>query len=104
MARKGCSSGNAACEGFFGRLKRELFYPRDWKATTIEQFIEVVDSYIGCYNETRIKLSLALSAPSNTDKVSDLRPNKTSPSFDPHLRQDNFRLAQQAVLDRSIGS
>lgn len=30
---------NAACEGFFGRLKNELFYPRDWKETTIEQFI-----------------------------------------------------------------
>ena len=37
---------NAACEGFFGRLKNELFYPRDWKSVTIEQFIGVVDDYI----------------------------------------------------------
>lgn len=29
MSRKGCSPDNAACEGFFGRLKNEMFYPRD---------------------------------------------------------------------------
>jgi putative transposase len=44
MSRKACSPDNAACEGFFGRLKTELFYPRDWQTTTIEQFIWVVDS------------------------------------------------------------
>jgi putative transposase len=37
----------------------ELFYPRDWKATTIEQFIQVVDSYIRWYNAKRIKRSVA---------------------------------------------
>ena len=44
MSRKGCSPDNAACEGFFGRLKTELFYPRRWQDSTIEQFIQVVDS------------------------------------------------------------
>ena len=63
MSRKGCSPDNAACEGFFGRLKTELFYPRDWKTTTIEQFIEVVDSYIRWYNEKRIKMSLGSLSP-----------------------------------------
>ncbi|MBP1862011.1 transposase InsO family protein [Rhizobium herbae] len=29
ISRKGCSQDNAVCEGFFGRLKTELFYPRD---------------------------------------------------------------------------
>jgi putative transposase len=38
MSRKGCSPENSACEGFFGRLKNEFFYPRSWQATTIEQF------------------------------------------------------------------
>jgi putative transposase len=46
MLRKGCSPDNAACEGFFGRLKTELFYPRNWQGTTIEQFIQVADAYI----------------------------------------------------------
>ncbi len=63
MSRKGCSPDNAACEGFFGRLKTELFYPRDWKNTTIEQFIQVVDSYIRWYNEKRIKISLGSLSP-----------------------------------------
>jgi len=63
MSRKGCSPDNAACEGFFGRLKTELFYPRDWQATTIEQFTEVVDSYIRWYNESRIKISLGSLSP-----------------------------------------
>ncbi len=63
MSRKGCSPDNAACEGFFGRLKTELFYPGDWKTTTIEQFIEVVDSYIRWYNEKRIKISLGSLSP-----------------------------------------
>ena len=63
MSRKGCSPDNAACEGFFGRLKTELFYPRNWQATTIEQFIQVVDSYIRWYNEKRIKISLGSLSP-----------------------------------------
>ena len=63
MSRKGCSPDNAACEGFFGRLKTELFYPRKWSATTIEQFIQVLDSYIRWYNEKRIKISLGSLSP-----------------------------------------
>jgi len=63
MSRKGCSPDNAACEGFFGRLKTELFYARDWRATSIEEFIEVVDSYIRWYNAKRIKVSLGSLSP-----------------------------------------
>lgn len=44
MSRKACSPDNAACEGFFGRLKNELFYPRDWRNATIEQFVEALDA------------------------------------------------------------
>ena len=51
MSRKGCSPDNAACEGFFGRLKMELFYPGNWQSTTIGQFIEAVDTCILWYNE-----------------------------------------------------
>jgi transposase InsO family protein len=63
MSRKGCSPDNAACEGFFGRLKTELFYPRNWLDITIEQFIQIVDSYIRWYNEKRIKISLGSLSP-----------------------------------------
>jgi len=63
MSRKGCSPDNAACEGFFGRLKTELFYPRSWQDTTVEQFIQIVDTYIHWYNEKRIKISLGSLSP-----------------------------------------
>src|SRR3954452_21793370 len=42
MSRKGCSPDNAAREGFFGRLKMELFYPRQWRSTTLEHFIQIL--------------------------------------------------------------
>lgn len=63
MSRKGCSQDNAACEGFFGKLKTELFYPRDRRAATVEQFVKEVDSYIHWYNEKRIKISLGARSP-----------------------------------------
>jgi transposase InsO family protein/transposase-like protein len=63
MSRKGCSPDNAACEGFFGRLKTEWFYPRQWRSATIEQFMQALDSYIRWYNEKRIKISLGSRSP-----------------------------------------
>ena len=63
MSRKACSPDNAACEGFFGRLKNELFYSRDWLTTTIDEFIATVDAYIHWYNEDRIKISLGSRSP-----------------------------------------
>jgi len=63
MSRKACSPDNAACEGFFGRLKTEMFYPRNWRSTTIAQFIEELDAYIRWYNEKRIKSSLGYLSP-----------------------------------------
>lgn len=63
MSRKACSPDNAACEGFFGRLKNELFYPRTWLDTTIDEFIAALDAYIRWYNEARIKISLGSRSP-----------------------------------------
>ena len=63
MSRKGCSPENAACEGVFGRLKNELFYPRNWQITSIVQFTKELDSYIRWYNERRIKMSLGALSP-----------------------------------------
>jgi transposase InsO family protein len=63
MSRKACSPDNAACEGFFGRLKNELFYSRDWLSTTIEEFVAALNAYIRWYNESRIKISLGYRSP-----------------------------------------
>ncbi len=50
-------------KAIFDRLKTELFYPRDWKSTTLEQIINEVDGYIRWYNEKRIKISLGARSP-----------------------------------------
>ena len=58
MSKKGCSPDNSACEVFFGRLKNEMYYNRNWIGTTIEEFIIELDNYIRWYNDKRIKTSL----------------------------------------------
>ena len=63
MSKKGCSPYNSACEGFFGRLKNEMFYGRSWSGVSFEQFMEKLDQYIHWYNEKRIKLSLGGMSP-----------------------------------------
>ncbi|MBP1872341.1 transposase InsO family protein/transposase-like protein [Ensifer adhaerens] len=63
MSRKGCSPDNSACEGFFGRLKNEMYYHRDWINTTLDDFMQQVDSYIRWYNQHRIKISLGGLSP-----------------------------------------
>lgn len=63
MSRKGCSPDNSACEGFFGRLKNEMFYCNSWLDVTIDNFINLLDRYIKWYNEKRIKKSLGGLSP-----------------------------------------
>lgn len=46
MSRKGCSPDNQRCEGFFGRLKAEFFYGRDWKGVGMDRFMEMLDGYL----------------------------------------------------------
>ena len=55
MSRKGCSPDNAAMEGFFGRLKNEFFYHRDWRGVTMDEFMALLDSCLRHYNEWRPK-------------------------------------------------
>lgn len=63
ISRKGCSPDNSACEGFFGRLKNEMFYNRNWSGVTIKQFIAILNEYLSWYNEKRIKTSLGNMSP-----------------------------------------
>lgn len=63
MSKKGCSPDNSACEGFFGRLKNEMFYNRNWNRVTIDSFIDELDKYMHWYNEERIKMSLGGMSP-----------------------------------------
>lgn len=63
MSKKGCSPDNSACEGFFGRIKTEMFYNRSWTGVSIESFIEILNSYLHWYNSKRIKMSLGGMSP-----------------------------------------
>ena len=63
MSKKGCSPDNSACEGFFGRLKNEFFYYRDWGGVAVDSFIELLNEYIVFYNERRKKQSLGWMSP-----------------------------------------
>lgn len=42
MSEKGCSPDNAACEGFFGHLKNEMFYNRSWQGVSTKEFIAIL--------------------------------------------------------------
>jgi len=63
MSKKACLPDNSACEGFFGRLKNEMFYGRSWVGVSLDSFINTLDAYIQWYNETRIKMSLGAKSP-----------------------------------------
>ena len=63
MSKKGCFPDNAAYEGFFGRLKNEMFYGRSWVGTSLDDFVRELDDYINWYNSKRIKLSLGGVSP-----------------------------------------
>jgi transposase InsO family protein len=89
MSRKGCSPDNAACEGFFGLLKTELFYPRNWQDTSVGQFIGTVDAYIRWYNEKRVKISLGSLSPMEY-RASHGFTTQTSPSYTPHPQWLSF--------------
>lgn len=63
MSKKGCSPDNSACEGVFGRLKNEMFYNADWTDVSISDFVDILNSYLNWYNESRIKKSLGYMSP-----------------------------------------
>src|SRR5690625_3488962 len=55
MSKKGCSPDNAACEGFFGRLKNEFFYGETWFDVYVGMFIEPLVEYIIWYDNISYK-------------------------------------------------
>lgn len=63
MSAKGCSPDNAACEGFFGRLKNEFFHYRDWEGVSLAEFSGRLDAYLRYYCSGRIKRSLGWLSP-----------------------------------------
>lgn len=58
MSRKAKSPDNARAEGFFGTLKQEFFYAKDWTGTSKKKFVSLLEDYIVWYRDCKIKRSL----------------------------------------------
>ncbi|MBQ9476358.1 MAG: transposase, partial [Bacteroidales bacterium] len=56
MSRKGNCLDNAMMENFFGIMKTELLYSRQWSC--MNEFKKELRKYIHYYNNDRIKLRL----------------------------------------------
>lgn len=56
MSRRGCCPDNARMEGFFGALKEELYYGRDWSRASPEALEAALDGYMEWYRDERLKL------------------------------------------------
>lgn len=63
MPRKGRSPGNSRMEGFFGRLKAELFYGRGWQGVAMDEFMGMLDGYMVWYRDRRRKSDLGYVSP-----------------------------------------
>lgn len=61
MSRKGNCLDNAIMENFFGLMKNELLYLKEWDS--IDQFKTALREYIRYYNNDRIKLRLKGKSP-----------------------------------------
>ncbi|EFN8005274.1 IS3 family transposase [Escherichia coli] len=61
MSRKGNCLDNAVMENFFGHLKEEMYYRRDYRS--VEELENAVNEYITYWNQKRIKLSLGELSP-----------------------------------------
>ena len=53
----------ARAEGFFGRLKMEFFYGRDWSGITLDEFADMLDAYLKWYRDARLKSDLGYKSP-----------------------------------------
>ena len=61
MSKKGCSPDNSMGEGFFGTIKNEFFYSKDWSKVKCDDFIIELDKYLTWFKKKRIKCRLIKS-------------------------------------------
>ena len=54
MSRKGNCLDNSPTENFFGRLKTEIFYDKEFEYESIGQLKKAIENYISYYNKDRI--------------------------------------------------
>jgi len=55
MSRKSCCPDNAPAEGFFGTIKEEFYYGRDWSVVSPQRFIVQLDDHLRWHRDKRLK-------------------------------------------------
>ena len=61
MSRKGNCLDNSPTENFFGRLKTEMFYEKEYIYESLDELKNSIIEYIEYYNSKRIVLKLKMS-------------------------------------------
>ena len=61
MSRKGNCFDNSPTENFFGRLKTEMFYEKEYLYNSLEELKQSIIEYIEYYNFYRIVSKLKIS-------------------------------------------
>lgn len=61
MSRKENCLDNSPTENFFGRLKEDIWYNKEYKYENSKELINEIHDYIKYYNETRIVTRLKTS-------------------------------------------
>ncbi|MES5119911.1 IS3 family transposase [Lactobacillus gasseri] len=62
MSRKGCSPDDGLMEGFFGILKREMFYGKESNYANLNELEQAIKDYIHFYNYERTKSKLSIKS------------------------------------------
>ena len=98
--RKGCSPDNAAYEGFFARLKNELFYSKIWQSTTVEDFVAALESAGTTRRGSKSRSALAARRASKKPRARGLI---TSPRFHPHPQPSNVAQFSVGAWSEPLG-
>ena len=58
-----CSFYTPVGERFLGRVKNEVFYGREWKGWTLDDFMYFINRYLHWFRNERIKAKLDYRSP-----------------------------------------
>lgn len=61
MSRKGNCLDNSPTENFFGRLKTEIYYDKEYTYKSLEELKSNIENYIEYYNNQRIVIKLGMA-------------------------------------------
>jgi transposase InsO family protein len=63
VSRRGSSPDDSRMEGFFGTMKNEMLYGRDWEGVSLEELRKRIDDRMEWHNTKRVRRSLGSMSP-----------------------------------------